>query len=51
MRSHNDLIDTSHTPPSLSFYNTFKFGLKLKKFTLLGKYHSDNQEYVKKFVF
>jgi hypothetical protein len=23
MRSHNDSIDTSHTPPPLSFYNTF----------------------------
>jgi len=25
MRSHNDSIDTTHTPPPLSFYNTFKF--------------------------
>jgi hypothetical protein len=24
MRSHNDSIDTTHTPPPLSFYNTFK---------------------------
>jgi hypothetical protein len=23
MRSHNDSIDTTHTPPPLSFYNTF----------------------------
>ena len=28
MRSHNDSIDTTHTPPPLSFYNTFK-GLSL----------------------
>jgi hypothetical protein len=24
MRSHNDSIKTTHTPPPLSFYNTFK---------------------------
>jgi hypothetical protein len=24
MRSHSDTIDTTHTPPPLSFYNTFK---------------------------
>jgi hypothetical protein len=24
MRNHNDSIDTTHTPPPLSFYNTFK---------------------------
>jgi hypothetical protein len=24
MRSHNDSIDTTYTPPPLSFYNTFK---------------------------
>ncbi len=24
MRSHNDSIDTTHNPPPLSFYNTFK---------------------------
>ncbi len=24
MRSHNDSIDTTHTPPPLSFYNTYK---------------------------
>jgi hypothetical protein len=24
MESHNGLIDTTHTPPPLSFYNTFK---------------------------
>jgi hypothetical protein len=24
MRSHNGSIDTTHTPPPLSFYNTFK---------------------------
>jgi hypothetical protein len=23
MQSHNDSIDTTHTPPPLSFYNTF----------------------------
>jgi hypothetical protein len=27
MRSHNGSIDTTRTPPSLSFYNTFKTGL------------------------
>jgi hypothetical protein len=26
MRSHNDSIDTTRTPPPLSFYNTFKAG-------------------------
>ncbi len=26
MRSHNDSIDTTHTPPPLSFYNTFNTG-------------------------
>ncbi len=26
MRSHNGSIDTTHTPLSLSFYNTFKKG-------------------------
>ncbi len=32
MRSHNDSIDTTHTPPPLSFYNTFKlFTLKFSK--------------------
>ncbi len=24
MHSHNGAIDTTHTPPPLSFYNTFK---------------------------
>ncbi len=28
MRSHNDSIDTTHTPPPLSFYNTFKMQTK-----------------------
>ncbi len=28
MRSHNGSIDTTHTPPPLSFYNTFKEVLK-----------------------
>jgi hypothetical protein len=30
MRSHNDSIDTTHTPPPLSFYNTFKM-IKISK--------------------
>ncbi len=33
MRSHNDSIDTTHTPPPLLFYNTFKAKL-LKWFTI-----------------
>ncbi len=32
MRSHNDSIDTTRTPPSWSFYNTFKwFSWKIKQ--------------------
>ncbi len=31
MRSHNDSIDTTHTPPPLSFYNTFKKFLQYKQ--------------------
>jgi hypothetical protein len=30
MRSHNGSIDTAHTPPPLSFYNTFKAFLRKK---------------------
>ena len=37
MRRHNDSIDTTHTPPPLSFYNTFK-GFKFSKNILLLNY-------------
>jgi hypothetical protein len=29
MQSHNGAIDTTHTPPPLSFYNTFKAARQL----------------------
>ena len=29
MRSHNDSIDTTHTPPPLSFYNTFNIFVRI----------------------
>jgi hypothetical protein len=35
MRSHNDSIDTTHTLPPLSFYNTFKYIIKLLGFFIM----------------
>ncbi len=37
MRSHNGSIDTTHTPPPLSFYNTFKRDDGLAKFAKMHK--------------
>jgi hypothetical protein len=31
MQSHNGLTDTTHTPPPLSFYNTFNNGRLAKR--------------------
>ncbi len=41
MRSHNGSIDTTHTPPPLSFYNTFNRFLDkfIRKFQTRNLYH------------
>ncbi len=57
MRSHNDSIDTTRTPPPLSFYNTFKQALTVCTkfssgewpimFTTMSKKGGDNLQTVK----
>jgi hypothetical protein len=48
MRSHNDSIDTTHTPPPLSFYNTFN--QKKSQFIKLYKVRTTTAQR-KKFLF
>ncbi len=49
MRSHNDSIDTTHTPPPLSFYNTFNKSKTIRGITVRKIYWNTAKSEYQKF--